>query len=843
MLHRTRLMFTALAILTLLVVTSTAGLAVSGRSSDRKIERTKDAAGNLDEVSASILEQAGMRYAPGSSVPGSAFLAAFQQGQALPLVGGAWSELTTKKYDSDDANYRDPVFSNGGGGSGLVTGRMSALAVQANGTLWAGAADGGVWKSTNSGNSWTPKFDTQGSLSVGAIAINPADQSVWVGTGENNTAFENYRGIGVLRSSDSGSTWSIVGGSELDGTTIGRLTFDGRGNVYAATSFGLWRRSTSTAASGSWTLMFDAATFGFAKIPYGFSMANDVQVRPGTNGQVVVANMSWRSGAAYDGIYQSTDGGSTWGRVKTGGAIIDSDIGRTSLSYSSDGSKLYALVESPRMINSFTQSGGNVLQGIYVSPTGDAAGPWNKIAESSKLANSGSALKSYRGYAPGVQAWYNQFIAVDPTNADHVYVGLEEVFETTDGGTSWKTIGPYWNFTLPCYANGADTCPKTTHPDQHAIAFAGNTVYVGNDGGVWSRDKRNHEIEWKDLNATLRTLQYYYAGAGKVSGGDAIWGGLQDNGESLLLPGLSTMVSPFGGDGGDTLVDPNNGDRAVVEYTNLDMALTTNGGRSDGSTVAFVEMPPSCFAFTYTPSPCDPNARFIAPFRADVKSIDHWVSGGQYVWDNQGKGWDTRCSASACDWKISYNTGSGNSTTAIAVNGGVTYAGWCGPTGCNPLVSSTTGQGFRRGIATNISGTWKELSMSSLPLRYVNALTVDPNNAAHVYAIFGGFSRHWVPNAGVGHVFETKDGGESWTDISGNLPDAPGDDLLIVNGNLVLATDVGAFIASVTAPTVWSRYGSGLPNSAIYDFSLGQANGGYIIAATHGRGLWRIALP
>ncbi|MEP6695025.1 MAG: glycosyl hydrolase, partial [Chloroflexota bacterium] len=325
--------------------------------------------------------------------------------------------------------------------------------------------------------------------------------------------------------------------------------------------------------------------------------------------------------------------------------------------------------------------------------------------------------------------------------------------------------------------------------------------------------------------------------------GDAIWGGLQDNGESLLLPTLSTMVSPFGGDGGDTLVDPNDGDRAVVEYVDLDMALTTTGGRSDGSTVAFVEMTPSCFAFTYTPSPCDPNPRFIAPFRADVKSIDHWVSGGQYVWDNQGKGWDTRCSASACDWRIVYNTGSRNSTTAIGVNGNVTYAGWCGPSGCNPLVSSTTGEGFRRGIATNYGGTWHELSMGSLPLRYVTALTVDPANAAHVYAVFGGFSRHWVPNAGVGHVFETTDGGATWTDISGALPDAPADDLLIVNGKLVLATDVGAFIASATAPTVWSRYGSGLPNSAIYDLSLGYANGGYIIASTHGRGLWKVALP
>jgi hypothetical protein len=309
------------------------------------------------------------------------------------------------------------------------------------------------------------------------------------------------------------------------------------------------------------------------------------------------------------------------------------------------------------------------------------------------------------------------------------------------------------------------------------------------------------------------------------------------------------MVSPFGGDGGDTLVDPNNGDRAVVEYTVLDMALTTTGGRSDGTTVAFIEMTPSCFAFTYTPSPCDPNPRFIAPFRADVQSIDHWVAGGQFVWDNQSKGWDTRCSKSACDWKIVYNTGSGNSTTAIAVNGTVTYAGWCGPSGCNPLVSSTTGAGFRRGIATNYeassptkTGAWHELSMGSLPLRYVNALTIDPADPGHVYAVFGGFSRHWIPNAGVGHVFETKNGGATWTDISGNLPDAPADDLLVRNGKLILATDIGNFIASAATPTVWSRFGSGLPNAAIYDLSFGSDQS-YIIAATHGRGLWKITSP
>lgn len=119
---------------------------------------------------------------------------------------------------------------------------------------------------------------------------------------------------------------------------------------------------------------------------------------------------------------------------------------------------------------------------------------------------------------------------------------------------------------------------------------------------------------------------------------------------------------------------------------------------------------------------------------------------------------------------------------------------------------------------------------------------IDPNNASHVYAVFGGFSRRWVPNAGVGHVFESKDGGQTWSDVSGNLPDAPADDLVVTpSGKLVLATDVGVFTASVGS-TAWSRLGTGLPNSPVNDLSFGPDNG-YLITATHGRGLWKIETP
>jgi hypothetical protein len=823
--------------------------------SNRSLHSETDAAEGADEIIGGALSFSISRTAPGSTVSANAFTSAFAAGRALPLAPGTWSQVTTQAYDSDAFNYRDPNISNSGGGSGLVSGRMTGLAVDpvTPSLVYAGAADGGVWKSTDSGAHWTPVFDDQPSSAVGAVAINPADRSVWAGTGENNTAFENYTGTGIYRSTDGGATWHQVGGSEVANATVGKIEFDGVGSVYAATDVGLFKHSASTTA-GSWTKVLDAPMQGFDAIPYGLSIVNDVVVQPHTGGNVVVASMAWRNGAPYNGIYVSRDGGASFSRAKLGGAINPKAVGRASLAYSADGSKLYSVIEDTVLFNKPNiQTANTVMMGVFVAPTGNPNGPWNRIAGYRKLANSGSALKLSKGYSPGVQAWYNQFITVDPNNANHVYLGLEEVFETRNGGSTWHTIGPYWNFGFACWQQDPDSCPKTTHSDQHAVAIGGGKVYVGNDGGVWSRSltqSPDSVTGWHDLNRTLHTLQYYYAASGHVSAqfghgaGTAIWGGMQDNGVSAIFPGVADMVSPFGGDGGDNIVDPANADRVVSEYTDNDMWSTTNGGYSPGGSIyAWKEITPSCGAFLYTPSPCDPFPRFIAPFEADPANGNHWVTGGAYVWDNGGKGWDTSCSASACDWKIVDDLGgSGGSTTALAVDGDVIYAGWCGPqNACNPSTLSTTGEGFTSGIRTNIGGTWHSVSEAGLPNRYVNSLVLDLSNPAHVYAVFGGFSRRWVPNAGVGHVFESHDGGASWTDISGNLPDAPADDLVISRGTLVLATDVGVFSTSQASPGAWTRYGNGLPSAVAVDLSY--MPDGKIMAATHGRGLWKIAAP
>jgi hypothetical protein len=828
-----------------LCFTVTPVLAGSGASTGKSSERalTNAAAGSFD-----VLEQANQyaeaRTAPADTVDAGAFSGAYAQAAGLPLAKATWTEVTTKPYDSDAQGFRDPVWSNSGGGAGIVGGRTTALAVDGS-TLYAGAADGGVWKLQN--GTWTPLTDDAPTLSVGALAVD-SSHGLWVGTGEANTNSDSYAGVGVLYKAAGTSTFLRVGGAELQDATIGRLVFD-NGYVLAATSRGLYRHS-ATSTSGAWTPVLKE---GIAPLPATCSQAggagpyafvSDVAVVPGTAGKVVDAVVGWRAGSNCNGFYESTDGGQTFAPVTVTGSLQEGDLGRATIAYSSDGSKLYAVVQSASMFNQAkTDFGGTLLQGVFESDHG-IGGPWTTIAEWRNLANSGSALKLSLGYHPGVQAWYNQFLAVDPTDPNHVFLGLEEVFETYDGGLSWNAVGPYWNFGMPCASNGLDSCPKTTHPDQHAAAIANNTIYVGNDGGVYTRGLTSSSA-FASANSGYDTLQYYYADAGPVSGGDAIWGGLQDNGVSLLSPNAKTMVSPFGGDGGDNIVDHTNGDHAVNEYVGLDMALTLDGGRSDGTTAAYREISPACGAFTYTPSPCDPNPRFIAPFTADLADPNHhWVAGGEFVWDNGTNGWNTTCGSTSCDWKPVYDTGAGHSITAIGVNK-ATYVAWCGP--CN-------GSSFARGIATNYSassqaktGVWQAVTLpSTFPNRFIQSITVDPANPAHAYVVFNGFSRRWTNtfSAGEGHVFETTDGGSTWTDISGNLPDAPGDDIVLTkDGHLVEASDIGVFVATAGdgSATTWSRLGT-LPHASVNDLQL-SPDGSYIIAATHGRGLWKVATP
>ncbi|WP_412543385.1 glycosyl hydrolase [Longispora sp. K20-0274] len=814
-------------------------LAGHGRAEEDPSDETENAA-------ESAAQYAEARTAPGVVAPG-AYSAAWAQLGSLPRVGGAWDHVTGLPYDADDPRYRD-IASNSSGGAGRVSGRITGLAADDAGFVYAGGADGGVFRSTTGGGHWTPIADKLPSLSTGDLQLD-AKGRLWYATGEANTGATSFVGTGVYVLADPRTgqfqPGGRVGGAELESTTINALRFAGD-RVWAATGRGVWTHSTTT-LSGPWRMEFapnpdylpGGALDADPSAPYK-NIANDVAIDPTDPTKVMLA-LGWRSGDAYNGFY--TLQGGAWTR-QTGLGDLPSDadnVGNVTFARAKNGSRYYAIDQSPLQLATNPDS---ALQGVYVSATGSPTGPWTLIADHVKLKNSGSALQD-PGYQPGIQSWYNQFLQVDPADPNHVFVGLEEVFESKDGGAHWLTPGPYWNFSFPCWdinpAQQTGDCFATTHPDQHSVAIGDGKLFVGNDGGVYRRpvrgavDSGGHAKDWTSLNdGTIDTLQYYSVGVGKdlKTGGMAVSGGLQDNGQSIKRGKDMVMGSNFGGDGGDTLVDPNNGCNIAAEYVYLAISVTQNCAVNNGS---WTVDPSKATSFGVAPPDNalgGAGARFIAPFGADAKNIRNWVAGGRHVW-TQNKGFTIR---DPKEWKSVYDLGEGHVATAVVASGGTIYAGWCGP--CN-------NQGFTRGIATGkADGTgWHQLDLpvdGTLPNRYVSGFDVDPANPKHVFVAFNGFSRKWTegPGAGVGHVFESTDGGAHWADRSANLPDVPANAVkFLPGGALVLGTDLAVFYRAPGAKS-WSVLGKNLPTTAVLQVRT-DANG-RLYAATHGRGIWSI---
>jgi hypothetical protein len=743
---------------------------------------------------------------------------------------------------------------------------MTAVAVAPNGDVFAGGADGGIWKSTNRGTTWTAVGDHLGTMSIGALLVEQGAHgtyTVYAGTGEANTSSDSYAGVGVYKSTNGGTSWTRMptsavnmNGSASSSDMNGALTFRLLRNgsfLYAATSHGLFRIDPSGGSTWSRVLQFDGQYPGGTTLSANlrvWDMITDVVALPGSGHLLAAAG--WRGGEPTNGLYESLDGGNSFTYLPNpNGFVPAAQTGRVSLAVSTDGGTLAAIVQSASTFVKPNAS-GSILAGVYESTDG-ANGPWNQIASPGKLSSSGSsqARSAMRGYKPGVQAWYNQFLAIDPADANHIYLGLEEVYETTNGGSSWNTIAPYWNLTLPCFAYTPfeGTCNHNgAHSDQHAIALdpSRNTLFIGNDGGVYSKKMDDHtQGNWTGLNQALDTLQYYSA-AGSNDG--SLYGGMQDNGSALTFPTPGTVVGDtyaplpatsvqvFGGDGGYTIVDPNNSQNVITEYVGLASARSNDGGKT-----------------WVNNNPPDPNARFIAPIIRDYTQAvaangdGHIVSGGALVW-NSTKGFNTNSS----DWTAAFDlrtvagvapathqaTALGTATDATGVN--TIWAAWCGP--CNP---NGAGNGFQSGVVVlnNASGSYQLVKSyttggaSGLPQRYITGISVNPNNPNDAYISFSGYSRNWYVGAldpGVGHVFELNNGAVS--NQTGNLIDSPTADILKVSGDLVAGTDFGVYVSKDNGAT-WSRLGANLPNVVVDQLTV--ANGGTaILAATHGRGLW-----
>jgi hypothetical protein len=878
---------------------------------------------SLRDMAELTSHQANAAAAPNASVPVGAYRAAVTQRSALVNAGSAgvananghWSPLGKTPLIGD-------VYSSvAGEGLADLAGRIDSYAYDtAHGRLFATIGTGGVWMSTDMAKHWQSVGDGLPSQVVGSVGWVPSggvDASVGgtivLAAGEPVNGGYTRTGLGAFWSNNLGDTWHQASGVP-DGAMGYQVAVDpAHANiVYVATSMGLFRSVNSGRTFTNVQLPTTAGATNCAGVTgYGrcqFSnWVTDVVVQaPGGTGNAaggaVLAAVGYRAGNAAtftngeiettaNGLYRSTTGApGSFTKLSPTGFASDVHIGRTSLGAAvgpkQDHAWVYALVgdaclfnngidildvpESPVKTPAAACTAGGVpnntsLNGVYAS--GDFGSTWQQLGNVLTIAENPatqSALAGYSAtaglYAPGVQAWYNQWIKPDPTKQDvlgrpdRLLFGLEEVWESLVNASNlaavFHVIGPYYSGDTCSFLNlGAPACPltgttpadKTTHADQHGGILipdksgGGVTLVVGNDGGAYTQHVGPQQLfsnkKWGRGNQTgFHTLLTY---GGEPAKDGTIYFGLQDNGEGKLTPD-GKQYEVYGGDAFYSAVNPDNSNQAVEEYTLAVMHYTKDGGKNWS---------------TITPTVSNP--QFDNPFVMDPTHAGHLMTGGPEI--VQTGDWGS-------NWKTVYNLGAANQMSAVELRGNAAYVGFCGV--CDIINNWQTG--FHVGLATNVGTSkspkfqsadgWHKAALKGLPNRMITGIAVSPTDQKTVYVTLGGYNyRDWVPpgsyldankSLGSGHVFVSYDAGNSFTSVSGNLPDAVTNSVTIRNNQLLVGTDVGAFISSDLKGSKWAALGgSGLPAVPVNSIRVNPGADNLLTVGTFGRGIYCYQLP
>lgn len=414
--------------------------------------------------------------------------------------------------------------------------------------VWAGAVSGGLWYSediTASAPTWTKVDDFWDNIAISCIAYDPSNTQVfYVGTGEGWYNFDAVRGAGIWKTTDGGSNWSQLSGT--DNSTfyyVQKIVIHPTsGDVYAATRSGGIQKSTD--GGSSWTKVLGSGT--------GASTDRAADLEIGADNTIYAAMGIFST----DGVYSSTTGNSGgWTKRNTGAnGFPTTDIQRIELATApSDANVIYALV----------QGSGSTIENLYRSS--DKGASWSTITTPVNVDGSGNELAK-------AQAWYNLIAAVHPTDPNTVYAGGVDFFKTTDGGTNWTQLS-HWN--------GGYGKPYL-HADQHAISFRpdnNSEVVIGNDGGIWYTDDAG--VTFTDQSNGYITAQYYSCAVHPTENNYFYLGGAQDNGTHKFdQGGLDDIDEVIGGDGGFCFISTTDPDIQIGAYTQNNWYLSTNGGES-----------------------------------------------------------------------------------------------------------------------------------------------------------------------------------------------------------------------------------------------------------------------
>ncbi len=638
-----------------------------------------------------------------------------------------------------------------------VGGRTRALAVDMTNenVILAGGVSGGLWRSDDGGQNWnkvTRKFQNP---SITAIVQDPRPgfQHIWyyaggerLGNSANLNAGGFYTGAGIYKSQDGGRTFEVLS-STTDGTVNAISQFDlvnsiainpTNGDLYIATFFGV-HRSQDGGASFQEVLASGAD--------------NRTEIIVSSTGKFYASVATSDRASGVTGVYFSEDG-TTWTRIME---------------------DAFSLIQYNRIICALNPSNEKEL---YVFVNEGRAAPTNFLyrynAENNTYENLSRQLPSSRNNPPvgglNTQLGYNMVLAVHPTNPDFIIIGGTNLFRTTDGfRTNIEEVPNHW---IGGYSPLNDvSLYKNSHPDMHAIAFFPSNpdkVLNGNDGGIFvtnditASNSFEEPVNWVSLNNGYITTQPYAVSFDPKSESDELLAGFQDNGtwHTNQTNITSFWEEQFGGDGSYNAIADNGRTRYASSQRGNILRFNYD---EDGNAVSVAWVRPaigSNFSFI-TPfilDPNDDNVMYMPAGRTLIRnsnldeipsfeSIEEITSPADINWT------EITQTASIQD----ANRRELNNITALDVS---TF-----PEANKLYYGTGQGQVYRLDHADLPSSEPMDIfTGKGLPENgFVSSIHVDPNNSNRVVVSFSNYN--------IQSIFYTKDAGENWIDISGNLED------------------------------------------------------------------------
>jgi hypothetical protein len=768
-----------------------------------------------------------------------------------------------------------PLLSNASGSLGEqdygpVSGRVTAIAADPNdvtcNTVYIGGAHGGVWKSSNAAVAdpaavtWTPLTDREATLSTGAIAVQPNNaQVILVGTGEANLALDSYYGLGILRSKDGGVHWSLISGTDSDPSLFAGLGF-------SRIIFSTDHPNVVAAGASNFTFFPGSGNSGqglYYSSDYGVNWHSAVVKDGGvTTSRSSVTDVAYNStehkffaAMAGHGIYSSSDG-ANWTRLSSqpGGNVLSTaacpasgastcPILRGEIAARPEKNEMYVWYLSGDLSSSEFAD-----QGIWKTTDGGVA--WTAISTSG-IENCGD----FDGCGAAEQGWYSLELTAVPNgeSATDLYAGAANVYKCTISSANPTCAShPFTNLThvYGCVPAGS---LSHVHPNQHAISFqiasSGKSImYFGNDGGVY-RALDGYQLSsgtcgqtpnaFESLNGTLGSLTSLVSVSQHPADAGTLLAGAQENGTA------ATDLSHSGANGTTWIaINSGQGGYTAINSGNASQWFTANSGVTIQACGKGIECLAQDFQAVISGSTLAGDAgNFVTPYLLDAQASSRMLVGTCRVWrgNDDGSGFAA----------LSYNFDTGSDTACSGAEDNLISTLVTGgnpvTTGGSPVVYAGTMAG-RIFASTNVAAgpdSWYDATPpeTGYPISSLVLDTADSSGKT-AYASVMGF--------GVPHVWKTTNGGLSWTNVTGDLPDAPADSLLLDpdDHQLIYAgTDVGVFSAALTGPNVnWEQVGPStagklLPNVSVTQLAMFKSGMLKLLrAATYGRGAWELML-